>query len=297
MVPRTAFAGVLVVVLLASAGCSGVFGEGAGPVRETYDVPSPTPTPTPTATPSPTRTPVETVVPGIATDRIMSPIATMSAHSVVLENTSFRVVRNLRVEYANGTTARQETVEAWVSRDRRRYLAIRNTGDRLAVYADGTSAYSATWSDGGIRYDILASRGPKIPTPGGVLGTDLTYKGRLYRYLGGMNNVSVDALGGSSQPSRYQVSSSDVDPGAVGVLQSGRTANETIMLVVTDRGVVEVAWVVYTRIDDGQRYRVFESIRYHGVGETSVPSPEWITEARRAVDGDTGQRTSSESGD
>jgi hypothetical protein len=277
-----------VALLVAAAGCSG-FGGGGPPDREPYGVPDPTPTPTrtATATETPTRTPVETVVPGITRAGVESALEAMRGHGLSLLNRSYEVRRTVTVRYRNGTVREETDVRAWVGRNRSEYLAVRTEADgsSLSVFADGRTAVSRTDRSGAPEYDLVTPPGGQIPSPGGMLGAELAFTSRIYLYLDGIDDLSVsEVTDGPDGTARYQISATGLDARAIDTVTSGSVSNVSVVIVANEAGLVESVWGLYTRVEDGHLLRVFERISFDGVGETTVPTPGWLDEARNATD-------------
>jgi hypothetical protein len=279
---QSALATLAVVAVVLTAGCSGLGGGGTD--REPYDVPSATPSPTPTPEPTATTDAGDsdgTVVPGVAPDRVTSVLDAVTAHTTALTNTSFEVRRSTRLELPNGSGAGTTWMRALAGENGTKYVVHQKGGTTRRVYIGPETGYVRTERDGGVAYE-RENDSDVVLDPDSPIRFDLTYKSQVYRYLRAVDDATVEAVGNGS----YRVASDDVDANYVDILVRGDATNVTVSMVIGPDGLVEAFRTSYTLRREGTVYEVGEVIQFTGVGETSVPPPEWLSEAERELDGE-----------
>ncbi|WP_436928409.1 hypothetical protein [Halosimplex halobium] len=271
---------VVVVALVALAGCSIVAdgGNPEGPAETLTPAPVPTTAPTDTAAPSP-------LPPGVTTRGTISPGALAAAHVRAVTGRSYVWTERRRTLTATGdgnwTVARNRTrtvrLEAgdtyrW-SRSRRVVwtgltLAYRPAVDR---YADGDTRYVR-------REDADEPRYRARPATNDSQAVALVAANRVQSYLS-LRNVSV-SVGRADGERRYWVES-----GGAGVVDGEYAANYSVGAVVTPEGFVRRLAVTYTTERRGTPTRIEYEYAYRRVGNVSVSPPDWLPEARAAVGG------------
>lgn len=262
---------VLVVVLVVSAGCSGMFvGDGGG---------ESTPTVTPMAVPTdePTPTPVPQLAPGLTGEGIENATALVAAHASQLRNTSFTTRLNTTRLAANGSVVSQQTgmlragppgssvysvSERNGSSPHSRFRAalvhteVWSNGGRVVLnrtYANGTTTYDRIRIDGtGIRFGTRGALLRFILEPFGTANTSVTELER--------NGTTL-----------YRVR---------GRIRDGGRGNVSVRLVVDPRGIIREYRSVQRTTFERNVSRIVREARFSGIGATDAPErPAWVDEA------------------
>ncbi|WP_135365332.1 hypothetical protein [Halosimplex halophilum] len=272
---------VVVVALVALAGCSIVAdgGNPEGPAETLTPAPVPTTAPTDTAAPSP-------LPPGVMTRGTISPGALAAAHVRAVSGRSYVWTERRRTLTAAGdgnwTVARNRTrtvrledgdTYRW-SRSRRVVWTGLTLTYRPAIdrYADGDTRYVREADADGPIY-----RARPATNDSQVLA--LVAANRVQSYLS-LRNASV-SVGGVDGERRYWVESR-----GAGVVDGEYAANYSVGAVVTPDGFVRRLSVTYTTERRGTPTRVEYEYAYRRVGNVSVSPPDWLPEARAAVGGE-----------
>jgi len=303
---RRRLAAVCVALVVASAGCSSLDPAGT-PTRDTFGVP-------PTSQTQPTLaddvgTNDRVVAPGVTGTGISDPSPLLAAHAGRLRGSSFRFERDRVVMTVEGDRLSRSEVEFYrdpgggffLESERRSGTDIgqieywsRIDGTDGTDRTDGNNGTSGTYRwVGGTDCtvgDLGRVRGD--PDLGAVLGTDPTYRPILDRYLSLMGDGEVRPVG----EDRYWILSQDLrDPDRLGLGRSvaGRVENVSMVVVVTEEGVITSLLLSYILRREGEDLSVSDWIRIENVGRTSVPTPAWHDEAIAAADATTGTPTES----
>jgi len=274
---------LVVVGLVVLAGCSIVADGGdAGAPAETL-TPAPVPTTAPTATAAPSPLP-----PGVTTGGTISPSALASAHVRAVTSRSYVWAERRRTLTATGdgnwTEARNRTRTIRVadgdtyrwSRSRRVVWTGLTLGYQPAIerYSDGDTRYVREQDADGPLY-----RAQPATNDSQVLA--LVAANRVQSYLS-LRNVSV-SVGQVDGERRYWVGSN-----GGGVVDGEYAANYSVGAVVTPDGFVRRLSVTYTTERRGTPTRIEYEYAYRRVGNVTVSPPDWLPEARAAVDGRNG---------
>lgn len=249
---------VLVVVVLFTAGCVGLF-EGTGS-EETL-----TPAPVPTTQPAP--------APGVAGDAEVDGAQLVAANDRRLNSTSYRFARTVSVDGTNSS----------IAIDRVRRVRANGTGvERLS--ANGTGLLTPTvrnwtlWNDGDLiwrRANLTNGRTVTSPLSTGEdgpfdAGRDLavtTFDTEGYRIAARTpRGVILESSGEFNLTDR-------VFPAGI-----GPPRNETVRAVVTERGVIRNLTVTYQGDFYGEQVRVRISQRVTRLGDTTATRPAWVPE-------------------
>ncbi|ELZ27441.1 hypothetical protein C475_05965 [Halosimplex carlsbadense 2-9-1] len=272
---------LVVVGLVVLAGCSIVAdgGDSEGPVETLTPAPVPTTAPTDTVAPSP-------LPPGVTTGGTISPSALASAHVRAVTGRSYVWAERRRTLTATGdgnwTEARNRTRTVRLE-DGDTYRWSRS---RRVVWTGLTLGYQPAlerYSDGDTRYvreqDVDGPLYRARPATNDSQIVALVAANRVQSYLS-LRNVSV-SVGQVDGQRRYWVES---DGG--GVVDGEYAANYSVGAVVTPDGFVRRLSVSYTTERRGTPTRIEYEYAYRQVGNVSVTPPDWIDEARAAVDGE-----------
>jgi hypothetical protein len=275
----------MLAVVVVLAGCGSLTG---GPAERPTLSESVTPAPVPT-TSSPAASEPDSIR-AFLEDSENGPARLAARHRQVLGRTSYRIVvtqsvvagdqplrqlnRSVRVAESGETyTLRQTTTvaEAFTTSDVDR--------TQLGVYRDGLDGWFRTVRGNETRYGRLRTtlQGPEV---------DLTASDDVRQVLRAFDGVSID-LDMSPWVMQYRVravtltrpTGLTLPPG----LDDPREARLT--MIVTSEGVVQSYDLTYLARYDGEIVRVRQRMAVTGRGQTAVPEPAWIPDARAATEG------------
>ncbi|MFB6204908.1 MAG: hypothetical protein ABEJ05_00040 [Haloglomus sp.] len=280
---------LLLAVLLVSAGCSGLTGDGQATDRLT---PAPVPESTPTDAPE-----------RLTAREVTDATELSQAHGARLTNTSFVLISNRTAVTPNGTLhsrldvyleagASAQTYRAWIS----------TAGPGGPVFLGQPPASASFWSDGET-YLRRLTRGNQtvyneFMPPFGYAGTrkywievvalDGTAERDIVAAFGSFR-TRVTGRTTVNGTTVYRVVGTDaLSDGFVDDNEDIVAArNARLVANVTERGLVRSYRITYRgTLPDGTVVDVVRRIRYRNVGNASVTDPPWY---RRAIkDGDEG---------
>lgn len=261
---------VLLVVLVALAGCNGVFGGETDDVEKTF-----TPVAVPTAEPTPT--PVPRLAPGLTVEGVVNASALAAAHDAVLENTSFTVWEVVTYRTRNGTPIRRVRSVAHIGADGRFLVTKRWSGtpQRVVYYYDGERLLVATTDSRGTTYhraspEIAILRRSVATGSGQIervfLAAETRVVGRTTH-----NGTTVYRLVPETQTQSMEATS------------FGRSVS--VKARVTERGLVRTYTFRQTLNGEGSDGAavIVVSTRYTEVGSTTIERPAWYDEALSAT--------------
>jgi hypothetical protein len=256
-VARVPLCTLLLVVLAATAGCSGSL---AGPDRGDTETLTPAPVP---GDPTPTLQAGE-LAPGLEDDGVVDPAHLVGAHTEALIDTSYTARLSTTRAAPNGSVReRYDRIVRVASWDRFRYVLTAESDGvvrRTDRWRSGDRAYEAVTENGTTTYRSLDS--PSAPTL-------LSREGllRLFRVL----SSRVTDTRRSNGATVYRVVGGPSDLPTL--------SNVTYVAHVTDRGLVTSFRVSYAVDDEDREQRVTVEATVDRVGETAVERPEWYDEA------------------
>lgn len=268
------------------AGCGGFATDGAD--RQTVS-PAPVPSESPTASPTPT--PAPTVAPGVTTRRLVDPVALAEAHAARLQATNYTVRVNRTVRHANGTLRNRRRKVTRVADQGHRYRRqitvegrvapppLRSPPGRVEQWSNGVWLVSRVTAGGGTSYRTLDPRQydqvrgyyRPLPNPDALVIRLSAVETHVRAADGGGYRVAATRL---ADPDRFALAERADDP-----------RNLTLSLYVTPRGVVRAMHVEYEGTMAGEPVWVSRTVRYAGLGETTVRRPGWVDEARATAGG------------
>lgn len=270
-----------VVVLLLIAGCS------AAPALDDTD--SATPTVTPVDVPAD-----YAYAPGVTTDGVTDPATLAAAHERAIDGTSFRLTANRTVRYANGTLREQLRVDVALTEDRTYRASAATRGPAAPVFLGRPPANGTYWSDGSVYVRKLTRDGEttynEFDVPGSGAGTwrywtrtvpfggEQATPGGFYASLFAAVPTRVTGENTSGSFVTYRL----VDDGPpVDRFQDEVTDVRNVRLVASVRGdgLVTALSLRYDGTVDGATVRVVRTVRYGGVGSTTVARPSWFEKA------------------
>ncbi|EMA20996.1 hypothetical protein [Haloarcula argentinensis] len=271
---RRGVAVAVVCLCLLSAGCTGLFGDGAA-ARETG---TPAPVPTADAPTSPAQR-----APGVVGDRVVNATALGRAHVSHLSNTSYRVHHTRTVMNGSGLHKRVRT-RASIGAGYESYTATRTvTGQGVtpreihSTWRDGR-ALRRTTVNGSTSTEVVAdSRGIGGPphSPRAALFFEPTFNGRLMALLSATNITSIrpgdEVIKQLYGVSLYRIKGTgSADSSAIATRSVDRVTNVSFSATVTPSGIVRSYALQYTINNRTETRRVTEILRYSDLGTTDV---------------------------
>jgi len=273
---------LLVAVVVVTAGCSGfAFGGGDRPVS--------------TVTPAPVPSDDAGAYPvGLGPDGVTSPSLLGAAHADALNGTSYTLRMTRTVRYANGTLRSDLRIEVALDADRTHFANVSVRGHAAPVLLGRPPASASFWSDGDVYLRRLTRDNRTIyneyEPPDSYAGT--------WRYwvhtaaLNGRPSADVTQTvapfqtrtdrAATGDGTEYVVSGDRLRRGDIGAPWSARR-NATLAARVTESGLVRAYRTEYTAMAGGERVRVTRTVRFDGVGNTTVGRPSWYDRARSSA--------------
>lgn len=280
---RAALRALLLAALVATAGCSGVFGDDQTAARET------------------TAGDADSTPPGLTEAGLTDTNALVDAHAETLENRSLTLQERGVQRYENGTLRWRENQTVRVAANRTRYLLVTDEmgrpifggdGNHVEIFADGDRLYRSVRTPNSSWADVVRTADGDAATPRSIAldpaRTDDTYV--LLNVFDASGSESVRQQSPDSR--RYYVETSDLElPGLLAShLELDAVQNATLTVVVTADGRIEEYRVEFGGTQDGTVVRGERTLWYEAVGETTVEVPDWLddVEDRDGAGGDSG---------
>jgi len=269
---RAGLRAAVLACCLVTAGCTGFLGSQGGDTAEAV-----TPAPVPAEPPA-------AVVPGLTERGVADADRLVRTHGERLGNTSYTLRHERRVRTATGTVYRQETTRLWTTANYDSYIALRNVrgeatvARRIRVRWADNRAVQQTTTNGTRSRRIVADGngigGPPLP-PRDALFFDPTFADRLRDVLVGANVTAVEPTGEEVRQLRSAVVYRVVADGATEPTRfpqppADRVGDVRVTATVTGDGLVQSYGVRYTVVRNGTELHVTESLRYTGLGSTTV---------------------------
>lgn len=271
--PRAAFA---LAVFLVLAGCAG---SGVQPPGDLTVTPAPVPT-------DGTPTPAYRLAPGLSEMGVVAPVVLSSAHAERLRSTVYHVRIEDRVERSDGTVTRRVLEGTFADRTVYHFRvseggAGTETAHARAFYADGEKLYERLVIDGEVRYYVprerLFERAPLPPNP---LGHP-TQREELYVALVGSHPAYAGTRTVDGETFHRLTAAEPTDHDFLAAMEYVDSfSSYEFEALVSDTGLVRAYRVEYVATVDGERRRVVRTARWSGVGNATVPVPDWYETAR-----------------
>jgi len=258
MAPRDGYLAriVLVAVLVFSAGCVGLFGGAQS--EETL-----TPAPVPTTQPAP--------APGVTGDAEVDGSRLVAANDRILDNTSYRFDRTVRLAGSNSSLVINRTRQVRANGTGIERLSVKGTGLLTPAVQNWT-----VWNGGEIVWQraILATGRTalnRLPTDdegpftaGRELAVAVFTTGEFRIVTRTPNETVLE----STEPFNL------TDRAVPDIATPAR--NATARAVVTERGVIRNLTLIYEGNLNGEPVTVRISQRVTGLGETTASRPAWV---------------------
>jgi hypothetical protein len=266
----------LLAVLVVLAGC------GAGPF----------------ATPEPTVTPVPvpegdrgSLAPGVSDEGVERPGVLAAAHADALTNRSYRLVTSRTVRYENGTLRERLRLELALSADRHYLVDAETAGPEAPVFIGKPPATATFWSNGSTYTRRLTRDGETTYTrfqPTDGAGT-WQYWARTVPFGGRQGSprnfveetfttvpTSITGRTAVGNTTAYGLAGTRATDPLPGV---DEPHSVVLRATVTADGLVKSVTLRYAGTVDGEAVSVERTVRYEGVGNTTVGRPAWTDRA------------------
>jgi len=271
---------VTVTVLVLLAGCAG-FGE-SGPA-------------TPTVTPVGVEDEPEPVYPpGVGEGGVFAPELLAAAHAERVNDTSYTLVSNRTVRYANGSVRSGIALRVRLAENRSYHADIRTAGSAGPIVLGEPPARAAFWSNGD-RY-VRAFGPPGNRTYNEFVPPDSYVASWRYwvgaaAFGGGSGHAErtvrrtfeavptrVVTREGEGAETRYRLVGTDARSGSYANVEAPH--NLTLRATVRADGLVERLELRYEGEVDGSPVTVHRVIQYSAVGDTLAGPPAWVDRAQ-----------------
>jgi hypothetical protein len=273
---RTTVASVAVVILVLVSGCNGLFGS---------DKTTPSVTPAAVPTDSPTRaTPDQQIAPGVSDNGITNASALLTAHTAILNNTSFTRRQNTTTLYTNGSVIfrgmsilragdRGEGFYRRLTYDWRSPISTRIVRERIETWSNGDQTFSQIiFSNNTTRYARSSqsfradASGP--PTTASMLRSIVQLPGTLLTPA----NSTIVTYTTRNDTQMYRIHS----------MFHTSSMSYTIELLVDERGVIHESTII--RVPTHSAKISITSASYSNIGTTVPPDqPPWYSRAKNAT--------------
>ncbi|MEF8780905.1 MAG: hypothetical protein V5A46_09535 [Haloferacaceae archaeon] len=287
---RRTMATLGMAVLLLTAGCAAL-GPGDGPATSPTEGATPTETGAETgtgsdgetgddATDAPPATPERP--PWIDGNELDAGALEATHVDAVMESGSFRIASEVTTTHEGEDHPlpwfENQTLETgWNVEHERRYLdnEFRETPERLTLYAENATVYVRERAGDRVRYAVEPANRTSEEFREKMRGDARTGTGALSEWT-----FQFEGTEECGELTCYRFSGTD--------FEGDRDVPETVTdgtatLVVDERGIVRELTQEFEGESEGQAVSVVVTSEYRGVGETTLPEPGWIEEAREAT--------------
>ncbi|EJN61237.1 DUF7537 family lipoprotein [Halogranum rubrum] len=246
-------------LLVVCAGCSGTPGFG----------PSETPTRQPTATPAAPPA-------GLSTDSVTDARALAESHRTVLDSTSYTVNYQQTVRYQNGTVFSQTNATHRVSSDETAWAALSVDG-AYPLFLGGVAGGMETWTNESLSITEIETADQSMYQRGIERRGPASFSA-AYSLLEPLH-LTTTGRTGVGAGTRYHLTTTE--PAATNAFGLGGAParNATLTAAVDGDGVLRHYELQYTTEFRNETLHVTQTMRIGGVGETTVPRPEWVDDA------------------
>ncbi|MFC6837025.1 hypothetical protein [Halomarina ordinaria] len=211
----------------------------------------------------------EYVAPGVVEDRVVDTNALRQAHRESLRNESVTVVREDVRRTVDGDLLDRTAERDRLSADRERYYRNRTSTSRNRTWE------THHWSNGSVGYSRQVSPEGDVSYPEEVIGNARSAPTPSFStWLPYAEETTVTEL----DDGRYRVEATGV-PGYDTGARPAASSDASVSFVVGEEGFVETYEESYVRDEGDRTIRGREELRYRDRGETTVPTPGWLSEA------------------
>ncbi|KOX94727.1 hypothetical protein AMS69_02380 [Haloarcula rubripromontorii] len=271
---------LLVLTVVVTAGCGGLgfSGDDGSPPPVT---PAPVPTDSATAYPA-----------GVGPTGVTSPSLLGSAHGDRLNGTGYTLTMTRTVRYANGSLRSHLRVHVALDRNRTHLANISVRGHAAPVLLGRPPATASFWSDGDTYLRRLVRDNQTVyneyDPPDSYAGT-----WQYWVHTAALNGRPAADVTRTVAPFHTRTSRSERSDEAVYVISGDRLRdnatstvwtsreNATLVAHVTRAGLVRDYRTEYTTVTDGgDLVTVTRTVRFTGVGNTTVGPPPWRDRAQ-----------------
>jgi len=250
---------------------------------------------TPTLTPGDAPPPTQAYPPGVDESGVVAPDALADAHTARDDGRSYTLVSNRTVRYANGTLRSDLSVRIELASDRSFVVSVSSDGADGPLLLGEPPASAAFWSNGSTYARALTRDGRTtyntFTPPDQYTGT-WRYWTRTVAF-GGRSGYSGRTIRDVFTSIPTEVTGRETRNGTTVVRLAGTSAestdfaapeidsvgNLTLRAVVDTDGLVRLLEYRFDGTVDGEPVVVERTIRYEGVGSTSVENPSWLDRA------------------
>lgn len=235
--------------------------------------------------------------PGVLDGQVASPDALGRAHADAIENESYVLTSNRTVRAPNGSLESGLAVEVAIDEERRFLATVSTEGPDAPVFVGEPPAEAVYWSDGStyLRRLTLAGRTTYVE-----FGPPDTWVGTWYYWA-----KTVPFGGSAARPATFYAGLFGAVPDRVDgqrtldgrrvvrIVNEGdrpfsdaafpgrvESVHDVSMVALVDRdGLVRSLDLRYAGVVEGEPVRVHRTVRYAGVGTTTVERPAWYDRA------------------
>ena len=262
---------VLVTLAVALAGCPAV-----GPAA--------TPTPEPREYP-----------PGVSVEGVVDAATLADAHDRAIKNTSYTLVSNRTVRYANGTVASALFVRLGLAADRSFLVRTSTAGPEGPEFLGRPPASGEFWSNGTVYVRALTRDGEttynEFTPPDSYVGTWRYWRATVS--FGGQESHARETIASvfGDVPTEvtgvrtvegttvYRLAGRGTVEGEFSKAGSDAVGNVSLTAEVTGSGLLRRMELSYVTFLGDQSVRVAWTVRYDDVGTTTVSRPAWFDRA------------------
>jgi len=268
---------LICLLIVTSAGCSGLLDDGNQPTESETTTPTPTTAATSATETTPATTaPAEQLAPGLTAEDVTDALALANAHRANVHNHTFvsqqrftraneteRVYRQDNLHYAN------ESRWQWNRSGEGMGIALDVTNGTYVQYADGTEVRYRLQSAEDVRYGVrkISARASAPPMPPEDVFLDSLYARNLVYTLFATEDVTVEH--GDDVAAHVTGTASELTIG-------GETATSVeFTATVTDNGLVQSLDVSYEQGEDS----IDRTLTFNRTSAVPVERPDWYAQA------------------
>jgi len=224
------------------------------------------------ATDAVTPAPVERYPPGVTEETVTNASALLAAHERVLADESMTVRTTRTTTFSNDTLRRNVSATLRLAADH-----VSLASETRVRFGDGRTVTGEGWANDSVGYTVSTidedRRYTRHPPREIDPRAQLTPALPLFADQLTSENVTVDRV---DEPA-FRITVDTLAP------TDSRSANASLSMLVTDRGLVREYRYTVDRPCGPNRCRTVTNTRFSGVGETTVERPAWVASASANV--------------